>query len=116
MSVRALSADDWTFGNGRANYLTKSKEIAQNVKTRLRSFKNNWFLDTDANIDWFAILGNYSNEQTIRREVERVTLETIGVKSIEKIEILTDDARNASIKLEYTDIFDESFQTEIGLI
>lgn len=116
MSVRALDSNgDWTFGQGRANYKTKSNEIAQNVVTRLRSFKNNWFLDTDANIDWFSILGNYNNEQTIRREIERVTIETDGVKSIEKIEILVDSSRKATISLEYTDIFEESFVKEIGL-
>lgn len=115
MSVRALRGDDWVFGQGRANYLTKSQEIAQNVKTRLRSFKKNWFLDTDANIDWFAILGNYDNEKTIKREVERVTLETLGVKSIESIDIVTDESRKATISLAYTDIFNESFTSEIGL-
>jgi len=116
MSVRKLdSGGDWTFGQGRANYLTKSDEIAQNVQTRIRSFKNNWFLDTDANIDWFAILGNYNNEQTIRREVERVTLETFGVKSIENIDIVTNDSRKATINLAYTDIFNESFLSEIGI-
>lgn len=116
MSVRALDSDhDWKWGNGKGNYISKSAEIAQNVKTRILSFKNDWVLDTSVHIDWFAILGNYSNEATIRREVERVTLETLGVKSLDSLEITTDDARNAEITIGYTDIYNESFLLEIGL-
>ena len=116
MSVRALDKNgDWTWGQGKANYLTKSAEIAQNITTRVRSFKNDWFLDTDANINWFTILGNLNNQETIRREIERVTIETAGVKSIKKIDIVTSDSRDASTILSYTDIFEESFTTEIGL-
>ena len=116
MSVRKLTTDgDWTWGQGRANYISNSAEIAQNVSTRIKSFKNDWFLDTGKNIDWFAILGNYATEQTMRREIERVTIETDGVKSIEKLDIVVGTDRKATINIEYTDIYNKSFRNEIGL-
>jgi len=52
VSVRSITgAGDWTFGKGKADYVSSSKEIRQNVVTRLRSFKNDWFLDIGDGID-----------------------------------------------------------------
>ena len=116
MTVSALDSNgDWTFGNGRANYLVTSQRVRQNVKTRILSFRNDWLYDTEAEIDWFNILGNRSNEQTILREVERVALATDGVKTIEQLSVVVDRAnRQAEIVLSYTDIYDESFTESIG--
>lgn len=116
MSVSKVDTEgDWTFGQNQGNYISKSAQIAQNVVTGLRSFKNDWLLDTDHGIDWFSILGNRNNEKTIRREIERMVLETPGVKSIEKLDIMTSSDREATIYLSYTDIYNESFSEQIGL-
>lgn len=117
MAVSRLDANgDWTFGQGRANYATLSNEVAQNVATRIKSFKDDWILDTEANIDWFTILGNKGNEQVVKDEIRRVTLDTYGVRRVTKIEVLTDrKTRNATINLGYDDIYGESFLQEIGI-
>ena len=71
MSVSKIDKNrDWNFGRGLANYITGSEEIAQNVATRLRSFVNDWFLDTEQNIDWFVLLGTRGTEKQIKIEVE----------------------------------------------
>lgn len=116
MSVSALDKNgDWTFGRGRSNYLRSSAEIAQNVITRIKSFKDDWFLSIDENIDWFTILGNRNNKETIRNEVSRVVLATEGVKTLDRLELIDAGSRNLTIFLEYTDIFDEKFSKELGL-
>lgn len=117
MSVSKLDSNgDWRFGKSLADYTRNSGEISQNVITRLKSFADDWFLDTTANIDWFTILGNRNNEQIILREVSRVVSATDGVKSIDKIEpIVNRESRTVTIRLEYTDIFDAKFQEEIGI-
>lgn len=98
---------DWTFGKGRANYAITSEAIRQSVQTRLLSFANDWFLDTTANIDWLNILGNRNNEQTIKSEVTRVVLATEGILTLNKYELIV-TSREATITIEFTDIFDEN--------
>lgn len=117
MSVSKLDSNgDWRFGKSLADYTRNSGEIAQNVVTRIKSFANDWFLDTSANIDWFTILGNRNNEQVILREVSRVVTATDGVKTIDSIEpIVNRQSRSVVIRLEYTDIFDAKFQEDIGI-
>lgn len=117
MAVSRLDNNgDWTFGQGRANYATLSNETAQNVVTRIKSFKDDWVLDTEANIDWFTILGNKNNEQTIKSEIRRVTLATYGVRRITKLEVVSDrETRNAAINLGYDDIYGAAFLQEIGI-
>jgi len=113
---RITSDSDWTFGQGLANYARGSEEVAQNVKTRIKMFKNDWFLDVDDGIDWFNILGNKNNINTITNEIERVAGDTDGVRSIINIELkLVGQSRDATVIIEYVDVFQNSFQLEIGI-
>ena len=46
MRVRAIDKNgDWTFGHSRNNYKTGIEAVKQSVVTRIKSFKNDWFLD-----------------------------------------------------------------------
>jgi len=105
MKVRRLVDNDWSFGNGKANYLKDNDAVFQNVFTRLRSFKYDWFLDIDANIDWFNILSQRENKQTIIDEVKRVTLQTDGVTKINKLELLETGNRTVTILLNFDTIY-----------
>lgn len=110
------SNGDWTFGKGFANYIRKDDEIAQNVSTRLKSFKNDWFLDTEKNIDWFSILGNKNNEQTIKLEVTRVVKSTVGVLRVNSVEITSIyQNRNAIITVDFDTINNINIKKQIGI-
>lgn len=114
---RTDSDDDWTFGRGLANYISKAEAVRQNVATRIRSFKNDWFLDVDAHIDWINLLGRKGTDDQIVSEIERVTLSTEGVMRIDSIEIITDIvARSATIRYKIVTIYDTEFEDEIGVI
>ena len=93
MRVRRLNGDDWTFGRGRADYVKDQAAIAQNIKTRLLSFKNDWFLDIDANIDWMNLLGQRGTEKIIENEVARVILTTSGVVRINSLSLQNKERR-----------------------
>lgn len=110
MRVSGLDKNsDWTFGKGKANYITKSKAIAQNVKTRLRSFENDWYLDVTQGIPWISLLGRLGTERRILRAVERTTLQTNGVVSIETLDIVRRDGnRGVTIRVDYTDVFGQT--------
>lgn len=107
-------AHDWQFGNGLNNYKTGDDEIAQNVKTRLLSFRNDWFLDEDAEIDWLTLLGQKNNKSAIEAEVERVTQETDGVLRVNRVEVTVEN-RNASIVVEFDTINKENITSEVSI-
>ena len=115
MRVSGLDKDgDWLFGRGLASYAAKADAIRQNVVTRLRSFSSDWFLDTDACIDWIDLLGRRETQSEIMRAVERVTLATEGVTTITRLEISAKaSTRSASILLTFGTIFDTEFEEEI---
>jgi hypothetical protein len=116
MKVRRIDSDgDWTFGQGLANYACGSEAIRQNVTTRIKSFKNDWFLDYGAEIDWFNILANKNNEKTILREVSRVTLGTAGVARITVLRVDGITKRDAQITLSFVTIFDDSFNEVVSI-
>jgi Tfp pilus assembly protein FimT len=114
MRVSRLISDDWAFGKGKANYAANSEAIRQNVKTRLRSFTNDWFLDVTKHIDWFNILGSKNNEETIKNEVTRVVLETEGVLTLDGYE-LTSTKREATINIKFTDVFGANVPTTVTI-
>lgn len=112
MTVRKLVNNDWTFGGSIRDYVIGDDEINQNVITRLRSFKNDWFLDTEAHIDWINLLSSKGSEKRIKKEVYRVTAATEGVYRVDSIEIKTTN-RQAKITLKYTTINSNQIDSEL---
>lgn len=116
MSVRKIDKDsDWTFGQGKGNYITKDNEIAQNVETRLKSFKNDYFLDTTQNIDWLNILGIKNNEELIINEVRRVVQATEGIQRVNDVSLVVNNNRNAIIQIIYDTIYNKNVLKEVGI-
>ena len=107
MQVSGLDKNlDWRFGKGRAVYKRDSAAIAQNVLSRLRSFKGDWYLNTQAGVDWIQLLGNIGTERRIIRAVESAVLQTEGVISIQRLGIIRRNGnRGVTIELQYTDVF-----------
>lgn len=117
MKVSRLDTNsDWTFGRNDKAYVNGSRMVKQNVVTRIKSFKNDWILDIDANIDWITLLGSKNSQGQILREVERVVLDTDGVLRINKLEIMADNKkRTAKINLNFTTIYDDTITEQIGI-
>lgn len=115
MKVSGLDENnDWRFGRGKAVYISNAECVRQNVVTRIKSFRSDFFLDTDACIDWIDLMGRKGTREEILRNVERVTLATEGVTSISQLEIdVKTSTRKATIMLSFGTIFDERFKEEI---
>jgi hypothetical protein len=107
MRVSGLDSNlDWRFGKGRAAYKRNADAIAQNILTRLRSFRGDWYLDVDAGVNWIELLGNPGTEKRIIRAVESTVLQTEGVISIQRLGIIRRNSnRGVTIELQYTDVF-----------
>lgn len=114
MTVRRLKAGDWTFGGNRNDLIQGDDKIAQNVVTRIKSFKNDWFLDSEANIDWLNILSSRNNREIIIREVYRVAQATDGVWKVPSVDVTT-SGREATIKLNFLTINSKEYTQEISL-
>lgn len=72
---------DWVFGKGRNSYLRGNSALMMNIKTRLLSFLNDCFFDTEAGIDWWNLLGE-KDHKSILASVQRVVLRSSNVKRI----------------------------------
>jgi hypothetical protein len=118
VKVARLDKDnDWALGGGEGDYITNLDALKQNIQTRLRSFQNDWFLDTTQGIDWITLLGKRNAQDQIANEVRRVVLGTVGVLAITEFEIAIDRARRAAqINLTVSTIFDENIEAgvEVG--
>ena len=117
MKVSRLDTNyDWVFGRNDKAYVDGSRMVKQNVVTRIRSFQDDWILDTDSHIDWIALLGSRNSQGQILREVERVVLDTDGVLRIDKLELsVNNKKRTAQINLSFTTIYDDTINEQIGI-
>lgn len=117
MRVRSLAKDgDWSFGNGKANYKNDLNFIKQSAVTRVKSFKYDWFLDIQANIDWWNILGQKNNEEIIRSQVYKTISETEGVTAIKRLDLSVNrETRNAVITVDLKTVFDDINNLEITI-
>ena len=117
MSVSKLDSNgDWTFGQGLSNYANGSNEISQNVITRIKSFQNDWFLDSTACIDWFNLLSNRNTQKSTEAQISKTVLDTKGVSTLDSLNFVLDrQNRKASIDLVYTDIFGNEQEISAGV-
>jgi len=113
--VRKVNTEtwDWVFGQGLANYLTNNDEIIQNVQTRLKSFKNDYFLNIEAGLDWFNLLS--VKNSGILEEIREVVILTNGIIRVNEISILENNKRFANILINFDTIFNKNIQKEFNL-
>ena len=82
MRFRNVDASgDGVFGKGRNSYLRGNEALMMNIKTRLLSFLNDCFFDTEAGIDWWNLLGG-KDEKSLLASIQRVVLRSSQVKRI----------------------------------
>lgn len=109
MMTRALEpgTDDWTFGNGRGNYLREQFAVAQNIKTRLRSFFRDCFFDMEAGIDWWTLMGGKNVEAAILA-IKTTILETEGVTQLIELSVILDENRELRITYSVMTVYSTS--------
>jgi len=116
MGVRKLNKNgDFTFGQGLGNYIKNDDEIVQNVTTRVKSFKNDYFLDTEQYIDWLNDLSKKGNEDLIISNIGRVVAETNDILRVNNISIVQNNNRNATININFDTINNTNLTTQIGV-
>lgn len=108
MIVRALNpvTGDWTFGQGKNNYLSSVPAIQQSIKTRLSSFLGDCFFATDSGIDWFNLLGTKQILQ-LRLAIATTILNTPNVSGIIELLVTLDAVRELTVQYTVTTNFSD---------
>lgn len=107
MRTRRLDENgDWTFGRGRESYATKSACVRQKVETRIRSFKQDWFLDREHGLDWLGNMSRRGNRVKLESVIRSCILQTNGVKTLTAFEThYVPKTRRLSVAATFADIY-----------
>ncbi len=118
MIFRALGTDnDWTFGKGNENYLRGQDAVAANIRTRLLSFLNNCFFDTNAGVDWILYLGSLNKQDELVLRARVVILQSYGVVSVNSIAFnLNRVTRQGVLTYNINTIYTAQYQENIQVI
>jgi Ethanolamine utilization protein EutJ (predicted chaperonin) len=84
----------------RFNILSKYVAVNQTAKTRLQSFKTEFFLNVNYGVDWYGVVLN-QGAQPVEQEAELndVLRDTTGVTSLQASEILRNATERESVYL-----------------
>jgi hypothetical protein len=96
--------DDMVFGYAPTFLVDTPQAVAQAVKTRLRLFTAEWFLDNREGLDLQQING-YGTQTTRDREVQQRILGTPGVTNITRYLSSVDRNRKFSVYAEIDTIY-----------
>lgn len=112
MSFRNLDgSNDWLFGGSMSNYATEANEIALNVQTRILSFYNDCFFDTEAGIDYFNLL-DYNRQRELENAIQQVIITTPGVTGCNKINLYINSNRKMTINYDISTIYSTSYTAD----
>ncbi len=116
MIFRQITSDgDWTFGKGIAGYAVDEAAIELNVRTRLLSWKGNWFKGLNDFVDWINRLDR-GQETNLDRELQIVILQSFGVVGVNSIKVdLNRNTRLITLTYNMATIFGPSFINTLNL-
>lgn len=84
MRYRKLSSTgDYMFGNGQADFLTNSPEtVAQAVRTYLRLFLGEWYLNVNDGTPWLEGVLGYNSQEEADETLQNTILGIQGVQNL----------------------------------
>lgn len=114
MIFRALDADgDWTFGKGINSFLTNSAAMAENLKTRIRTWKGECFFALEEGVDWNNYLG-IGTKDLLDMDLRRVILGSDGVIRIDAYtSILDTTSRTLTVQATLFTVFGKLDLSEV---
>lgn len=105
---------DWTFGQGRGNYVDQNTAIGLNIKTRIYSWVGDCFFDENAGIDWNNRLGNKNQRALLELDLRRLILQSENVTGINSFDtMVTNRAFTANFSI--STIYSKSYQDTLEL-
>jgi hypothetical protein len=115
MITRAIdSGHDWKFGNGVQDYLSEDRALAQNINTRLLSFKNDCFFDLGAGVDWFYYLGS-KRVSSLKIEITSIIEKTTGITAVEQLSLSLGKDRDLVITYQVSSAWGTTVNSSISV-
>ena len=115
MKIRALDdLKDWKFGKGLSSYAYDNDAIAENLSTRIKSWKNDCWFDMEAGIDWPRLLGSRNTQAQIVLSIRAIILQSYGVTKVNSIETAT-EGRSMTITFNINTIFSTNYEGEVTI-
>ena len=96
--------------NGQIKRVVDSYQVQMNVKTRLLTIQEEWFLDLAMGLPWFTeMTGRHPDYLLIQSKVANSVYNTEGVVEVLEIVLDMDKAnRKLNINFKYTDVFNQT--------
>ena len=106
---------DMSVEGGRIKRCTDSEAVAQNVRERLLTVQQEWFLDLDQGLPWFTTLtGRNVDESTLKGYISSSVMNTPGVKVITEVNIkAAANSREIGIGIVYEDKYNQKHEETI---
>lgn len=65
--------NDWCFGNSQADfYIDNNNAVAQDLKTKIQEWKNDFFANLQAGIDWRTRLGYRKQKTSLDKDIKAI--------------------------------------------
>lgn len=116
MTVRRLVNNDYSFGNGQADFITGLDECLQTCRTTLMQLKGEWFLDGRDGVAWGDVLAHKTNTQGLSELVKRTLLTVDGVTSVKSLTVEVDERQAYVIASLTTDFGDTNFNQSYNVL
>lgn len=114
MIIRNLDANhDWTFGQGKSNYLTGDAAIGLNLETEILSWLGDCFFDTLAGIDWINRLGSKNQRTLLETDLRRLILTSYGVTGLTQFDTLL-NGRAFGLNAAINTIFSQAYALAVA--
>lgn len=116
MTVRRLVNNDYSFGNGQADFITGLDECLQTCRTTLMQLKGEWFLDGRDGVAWGDVLAHKTNTQGLSELVKRTLLTVDGVTSVKSLTVEVGERQAYVIASLTTDFGDTNFNQSYNVL
>ena len=92
--------------DGNISRCYESEAVRQNVKQRLLTVQEEWFLNLDQGLPWFTELhGRNVPLELVRARVVECIVNTDGVRELISVDVYNESGRQLRIDFEYRDIY-----------
>lgn len=87
-TLKLAGNNDIEISDNTLKIITDIDEIAQLLKTRLKLYRGEWFLNTSVGVPWLQeVLGKVNTKNGIESIIKDEILKTPGVRSLESFEL-----------------------------
>lgn len=116
MTVRRLVNNDYSFGNGQADFITGLDECLQTCRTTLMQLKGEWFLDGRDGVAWGDVLAHKEDRQLLEQTVKKHLLSVNGVTKVESLHFELEDRHAILLAKLTTDFGTTNFNQSLNVL